>query len=647
MLVTKTLIARTVLKELLLGNVQGITSVPPVVTGVDITEVIKGDVTQIELTGTDFTQDTVVTYGNEVITNVVITETTITLSLTSSVEGTDILAVTNDDGTSGVMIETLPIPFPTISELSTSTLEEESTVTFNAIGSNLDTTTGIVVSGATVDSYTVNSESNVTITITGVTPSTTAVEITTPRGTATYALTITAIPGPTIATQSSTEYELGQPASITVTGTGYRPDTTATMTRADVTSVTVATDTVFTIYFTPTSEGACGISVANSKGSASTTMTVTPVKVPTISSITPTHGEVDSMTQVVIYGEYLFNGFTISTPSGLVESVTWVNDGSVYFNYTPSVEGPIDVTLTTDRGSVTTSFTADPIPVPTVSSLSPNTTSAYKEVRVLAQGTNFTPTTAVTHANITITDVTYISDTQLEFTAYSEDVGAEFIDFTTNAGSTNKYFNVTVERASTWRDLRAGGDTVTWTSRDGKGTTIANSPTADGTSFTGGIFSSSINISSDQWNRSTPTKVSMILSNAGSHYMAGIGSPNMSANTAQYKEVEIAIWMNAEKVASCWGSTGTLGTGTSITPGSAPYKVGTHTKYVFENNGEAGSMVRIYSIDPAVDDWRHGGTLLTEFTIGGSIAPDEPVLEICMMTGADAPILVGYDLEPL
>ena len=284
---------------------------------------------------------------------------------------------------------------------------------------------------------------------------------------------------------------------------------------------------------------------------------------------------------------------------------------------------------------------------PVTTTISPTSVHAYDNQVVDFYGSGYTPDTTITHASVQITNITYISETHMQATVTRTTTGGTYLNISNANGAHTKYLTIIAERVSTWKDLRSGGDAVTWTSRDGKGTTIASPPTAAGTTLQGGIFSSAINISSHQWNRSTPTKVSVITVNDGSHHIVGIGSPSMGANSAQYNQLEIGIWVNVSKMASCFGNNGTLGTVVSTPVPTDILKVGTHMKYVFTDNGSVGSALEIWTINATTDDWRHGGTLLRSIPIGASMTADEPILEIAFAVGSAVPTVVGIEIQTI
>jgi len=279
---------------------------------------------------------------------------------------------------------------------------------------------------------------------------------------------------------------------------------------------------------------------------------------------------------------------------------------------------------------------SNPIPFITsgANSMTPSSTKT-----ITISGKNFTPTTAVSIPGFdgTINSTTINSSSELEINITAGTTEAVYDIVISNGGVLNTEWTgngvgLLTVASSTWIDLRAGG--ATFTDGNGAGNDIryrsgmSMSRDANGIYFTGSSpWSSWVKFEALGWTRGTNKTLQWIFSQPTSYMMLGIGSTATNeTDTAQYAQAEVEAYFDSST--SLWGlygNNGTVGTAgnqsSSATISSGTYKI------IFENDGDAGDIFRMYKLPSANEsDWDDTSNLVKTMTIGGSLNPDEPNL---------------------
>jgi hypothetical protein len=231
---------------------------------------------------------------------------------------------------------------------------------------------------------------------------------------------------------------------VTLTGTGFLGASAVTVSGTGVTvsAVTVVNDTTISATFTINATAlrtARNVTVV-APGGTSNTVAFT-VTGPTLTSIAPSTGFRGSVVPVTLTGTGLSNVTAVAVSGGGItaSAVTVVNDTTVTANFTitngtPLTARNVIVTSTPGGTSNAVTFTVQPRPVPTLTSIAPNSGFRGNAVPVTLTGTGFTGATAVTVAGggVTVTNRTVVNDTTITAT------------FAINAGTTTTPRNVTV-----------------------------------------------------------------------------------------------------------------------------------------------------------------------------------------------------------
>lgn len=184
-----------------------------------------------------------------------------------------------------------------------------------------------------------------------------------------------------------------------------------------------------------------------------------------------------------------------------------------------------------------------------------------------------------------------------------------------------------------WQDLRSGGTNFTHGNGSGNdiryrsGMNLARD--AGGMYFTGSSpWSSWVKFESLGWTRGQNKTLEWIFTSPSGAMMIGVGSTAANeSSTAQYAQAEVLAYFSGST--TLWGLYGNVGT-----PGSSgSQNVSTNFsseetyKIKFENDGGVGGVFSFYQLPSASpSDWDNESSLLSSFTIGATLNPDEPSL---------------------
>ena len=181
-----------------------------------------------------------------------------------------------------------------------------------------------------------------------------------------------------------------------------------------------------------------------------------------------------------------------------------------------------------------------------------------------------------------------------------------------------------------WTDLRSGGNTFS----DGNGagndiryrTGMALARDANGMYFTGSNpWSSWVKFESMGWTRGEDRTVQWVFTSPTNAMMIGISSDATNETaTDQYRQGENhAYFQNSTTLWGLYGNNGTPG-GTGNQANTATISASGVYKIKFESDGGAGGTFTLYELPSAAPaDWDNEATVVTTFTIGGTLAPDE------------------------
>ena len=259
--------------------------------------------------------------------------------------------------------------------------------------------------------------------------------------------------------------------SVTIYGTGFYGGgsssavSSVTIGGNSATSVSVTSDTTLTATTPTGSAGTVDVVVTTSEGSSApyTGFTYYDVPVPTVASITPNSGPTTGSTPVTIHGTGFYGGGSSPAVSSVTiggnsaTSVSVTSDTTLTATTPTGSAGTVDVVIITSGGSttLTNGFTYYNVPVPTVTSITPNSGPTIVSTPVTIHGTGFygggsnSAVSSVTIGGNSAASVSVTSDTTLTATTPTGSAGTVDVVIITSGGSatlTNgfTYYNVPV-----------------------------------------------------------------------------------------------------------------------------------------------------------------------------------------------------------
>ncbi|NEX95015.1 IPT/TIG domain-containing protein, partial [Caulobacter sp. 17J65-9] len=315
------------------------------------------------------------------------------------------------------------------------------TVTITGTGFAAAPGTGAVKFGATVATYTINSNTQITATSPANSAGTYDVTVTTAGGTsATNAADqYTYIQAPTVTSISPTAGPTAGGTTVVITGTGFAaaPGTGAVKFGATNATYTINSNTQITATSPAKSAGTYDITVATPGGTSATSAAdqFTYVAAPTVTGITPPVGPRSGGSTVTLTGTNL-SGATAVTFGGTAASGFTVVSGTQITATAPSGTGTVDIRVTTSGGtsaiSAADQFTY--VPTPVLSGVSPNTGPTSGGDTVVITGSGLTMTGMVTFDGTTAS-FTVNSDTQITVTTPAHAAGAVDVAVVSPGGS--------------------------------------------------------------------------------------------------------------------------------------------------------------------------------------------------------------------
>jgi hypothetical protein len=346
-------------------------------------------------------------------------------------------------------------PPPTVSSVNPNQGVQGQTLASVIIaGNNFNNATAVSFgAGVTVNSYTVNSKTQITANIT-ISPAATSgarnVSVTTAFGTGTLTngFTVNLAP-PTVSSVNPNQEIQGQTINTTITGDYFSGATSVSFGLGiAVNSFTVDSVTQITasITISPASTpGTRNVSVTTAGGTGALTNGFT-VKYapPTISSVNPNVGVQEQTLNVTITGTYLTAATSVGFGTGITVNSYSVDSASqitanISISYS-AVPGPRDVSVTTPGGTATftSGFGVNQAP-PSVSSTSPSQGIQEQTLDVTVTGTHFTGATSVSFgAAMNVNSFTVDSDAQITANitiASGATPGFRDVSVTTTAGT--------------------------------------------------------------------------------------------------------------------------------------------------------------------------------------------------------------------
>ena len=351
----------------------------------------------VNITGTNFTGATAVSFGGTPATTFTVVSAT-SISATVGAGASGMVSVTTASGT-GTLAGFTYLPPPTIASFSPISAGTGQTVTIT--GTNFTGASAVSFGGTAATSFTVVSATSITAVVgAGATGS---VSVTTSNGIASRAgfTFISSTPAPTIASFTPTSGKTGQ--VVNITGTNFTGATAVSFGGTAATSFTVVSATSINATIGAGASGTVSVTTASGTGTLAGFTYLPP---PTITSFSPTSGKTGQV--VNITGTNFLGATAVSFGGTAATSFTVVSATSITAVVGTGKTG--NVRVVTANGAITKSgFTY--LDSPTISAFSPLSAGTGQTVTIT--GTNFTGASAVSFGGTAATSFTVVSATSI------------------------------------------------------------------------------------------------------------------------------------------------------------------------------------------------------------------------------------------
>ena len=392
------------------------------------------------------------------------------------------------------------IAAPTITSISPSSGSTSGGLSILITGTNFSGVSSVTFGGTKAQSFTVNSETQITA-VTPVKSSGVAnVQVTTAGGIATSPLAFT-YTAPTITSLSPTSGPTAGDTVITISGSNLLGTTAVTFGGTNAKSFTVISSTTISAIAPAKAAGAITVNVVTPGATLSSTYTY--LATPSISSLSPASGTTAGGTTVTISGSNLTGVTSVRFGNLAAASFTVVSASQIVAITPASPAAAVNVTVLSPGGSATRAFTFT-ASAPSITSVTPSSGSTSGGTTVVIAGTNFTGTTAVTFGGTNATSFTVNSATQITAVAPAKVAGNVTLSVVTPGGTVNAAFAYsalpTASTLSPSSGTTSGGTVVVIAGTNFTGATAVRFGGTNATNFT-------IN-SSTQITATTPARAS-------------------------------------------------------------------------------------------------------------------------------------------
>jgi hypothetical protein len=410
----------------------------PVVTGISPATGPAVGGTTVTITGVDFNGATLVRFGSNPATNVVVVSPTqITVTSPAGTAGTVDVIVTAIGGVSSISsadrFTYVAAPVVTGVLPTAGPLAGGTSVTI--AGAGFTGATGVYFGTTAATNVVVVSPTRITATSPAEAAGTVDVSVMVPVGgtsASSPADQFTYVAAPTVTGVSPSAGPLAGGTSVTITGTDFSGASVVKFGSLAATSVVVVSATRITATCPAATAGTVDVSVTNAGGTSATALAdqFTYMAAPAVIGINPTAGPLAGGASVTVTGTS-FTGATI-VKFGAVAATSFVIDSDIQITAITPAElvGQVDVIITGPGGTSATS-SADRysyLAVPTVTGISISQGPAAGGTSVVIRGTGFTAATAVSFGTVAATNV--VIDSPIQITVISPASPAGMVDVT-------------------------------------------------------------------------------------------------------------------------------------------------------------------------------------------------------------------------
>jgi len=442
----------------------------PVVTAIS-KQSVKATGDEIVVTGTGFTQDTQVLFGSTPAAGVVINSgTQLTVTTPTSELGWRDLTVSTGYGSSFTKdaIYFRAPPLATSIDTSAGSVNGGDTVVIT--GSTFVATSTVYFGGVEAASVIVDPQQTQ---ITAVTPAHVAgtVDVTVSHwaGESTLVNAFEFVEDPTITSFSRTNHHVDGGWSMTITGTGFSPESTVLYGTVPAASVTYVSDTELTSVSPAHEPAFLNVTVDNGFGAAVSADQIRFVDPPVMNSLSQTTGSIAGGDVVTLSGNWMYDSNMSITVGGVEATYDPYRIHTYYLTMPAHAAGTVDIVLTNKWGTHTLSNAYTYHDAPEIVEFTDGTGGGSTNGGRIStlRGNNFTHDTTVALGGVPATSVSFNGVDLLTFTSPAHTDGYVDVSVSNAYGSDTLAGGYlyrdppTITSYSTTTSPTAGGETVT------------------------------------------------------------------------------------------------------------------------------------------------------------------------------------------
>ncbi len=460
----------------------------PTVTGIDTSSGSTGGGTVVNLTGTNFLNASGVSFGGVAASFLIVSATTIQATAPPQTAGPLDITVSNDGGTSALSgadrFTYVAASAPAVTGVSTMYVSTDGTTTLAITGTNLLGTDAINFGSVAATTWSVNSDTSITVTAPIQSAGTVDITVSTPSGTSATSsadqVTYVNASVPTVSAVSPNSGSASAGTTVTITGSNFLGTTAVYVgTMAADFNVVSATQITATVPQQAPSDPV-DVTVQSASGTSSTSsgdlFTYSSVSGPTVSALLATGGSTLGGDTITVIGTGFLDG-TSAVNFGSVASsyFTVLSDTALTAVAPAGSAGTVDVTVTNLGGPSATSsadlYTYATATTPSVSGLGTPSGDTSGGTVVVINGSDFTSDATVNFGSVAASQVFVNSSSQITAVAPAQSAGTIDVTVTNGAGtsstsSADQYEYTTgsapsVTSVSPDAGPLAGGNTVT------------------------------------------------------------------------------------------------------------------------------------------------------------------------------------------
>jgi hypothetical protein len=481
----------------------------PTITGVSPNQGSLVGENDVIITGTNFLGTTSVSFGGTPSGYFVVQSSTQIMAVVPfGAVGTVDVRVTTYGGTSAITSadQYTFVGSPTVSSITTTSGGPAGGTVIAVTGTNFLGAVAVLFGGVPANSFTVNSNTLLTVVEPASTTGTFDIQVVTPAGTspvvAADQFSYTTPTAPVVSGVSPSSGTTGGGTIVNITGSGFTGATAVSFGTVAATSFTVYSDSTITATAPPQAAGTVDITVTTPSGPSAVASadhyTYSAATAPSVTAVSPNTGTTAGGTLVTITGSGFTGASSVSFGSVAASSFSVLSDSSIVAISPAQAAGTVDVTVTTPSGTSSTGsadhFGYTAAAAPSVTAISPSSGLSFGGTTVTIYGSGFTGASAVSFGSLAASSFYVIADNQVVTSDPGQAAGAYDITVTTPSGtsstsSADRFTDTApalpvISGLSTTSGTSGGGTSVTLT---GSGFTGATAVAVDGilvTNFT-------------------------------------------------------------------------------------------------------------------------------------------------------------------